>query len=193
MSAAVTEHSQVPASPAVPPGRPNGLGGKQIVARVVVIVALAFIVAMWIYAYTFAPDKPLAQLDDRSWAKRADNICDVRNDLLDANAEQTIEVSDGTPRMVGQAVQRATEIIEDALDEVVAVVPISDRDVGLIATWEGLYRTYIADRRIIEDRLLAGEDVELNETTLNGSPISLSIDDFAKHNFMERCSVPTGR
>lgn len=169
------------------------LSGKQIAARAGVLIGILFCLFMWVYAFGFADDKPLAQVDDSSWSERAKGICEVRNDLLDVNAEATILASDGTPHDVGVAVRKATDIIEDALDEVLAVRPTSARDVRLVNEWESLYRTYISDRRDVETRLLAGEAVELNETTLNGSPVSLTIGDFTKHNRMEACSAPSGR
>lgn len=169
------------------------LSGKQIAARTAVIAAILFCIAMWLYAFVFAADKPLAELDDHSWSQRAKQICDVRNDLLDENAAQALKVSDGSPQMLGVAVRRATDIIEETLGEVVAVRPTSQRDLRLVAQWEKLYRIYIADRRDVEGRLLAGQAVELNETTLNGSPVSLTIGDFTNHNRMPSCSVPSGR
>ncbi len=167
--------------------------GKQFAARTAVIGALVVIAAMWIYGFAFAPDKPVAQVDDSSWSQRAEQICKVRNDLLDRNAESGLAASDGSPQRLGQAVGAATDIIEDALEEVLAVRPTSDRDVRLVDEWEELYRIYIADRRDVERRLLDGEAVELNETTVNGSPVSLTIGDFTKHNRMVSCSAPSGR
>jgi len=63
----------------------------------------------------------------------------------------------------------------------------------LVREWERLYRIYIADRRAAEAKLANGENAELNETTLNGSPISATIDDFTKPNHMEACATPPGR
>ena len=180
--------------PPVDPDQPKrALTGKQIAARAAVLIGIGFCLFMWIYAFVFADDKPVAQLDDSSWSQRAAGICEVRNDLLDVNAEATILNSDGSPQVVGAAVRKATDIIEDALDEVLAERPTSERDVRLVNEWETLYRTYIQDRRDVETRLLAGEAIELNETTLNGSPVSLTIADFAKHNRMVECSAPSGR
>jgi hypothetical protein len=173
--------------------RPTKLSRAQIAARAGIILAILFIVMMWIYAFVLADDRPLADLDDNGWASRAEQICEVRDNLLDQNAANATAVADGSPQKLGQAVRVATDIIEDTLDEVLAVRPTSARDVRLVDEWETLYRVYIDDRRDVETRLLAGEAVELNETTVNGSPVSLTIGDFAKHNRMETCSVPAGR
>jgi len=165
---------------------------QQIAARVAIGVAIAFIVAMWLYAFIFASKSAVAKVSDSSWSKRAAEICDHRNDLLDQNARNTRESSDGSPQAVGRGVATGTDIIVAALDEVEAVLPASADDRKLIDEWDGLYRTYIADRRATEKKLAAGEAAELNETTLNGSPISATIADFAKVNNMDSCSAPTG-
>ena len=165
---------------------------KQLAARIAIGAAIALIIAMWLYAFLFASKNAVAKVSDSSWSKRAAAICDRRNDLLDQNAKNTRSNSDGSAQAVGVGVARGTDIIETALDEVEAVLPTSADDQKLIAAWDGLYRVYIADRRATEQKLAAGEAAELNETTLNGAPISDSIADFAKVNNMDSCSAPTG-
>lgn len=147
---------------------------------------------MWVYAFVFASETAVAKVADRSWAKRAQEICVRRNDLLEKNATDVRKTGDGSPQSIGAGVASATDIVEAALDEVVAVTPPSAQDQKLIGEWTKLYRIYIADRRATETKLLAGEKVELNETTVNGSPISDSISDFTKPNLMEACSAPSG-
>lgn len=165
---------------------------KQLVVRGALLLAIVLLVAMWIYAFVFADDSAVAKVQDRSWTKRAAQICDRRNDLLDLNAKNIRATTDGSPQAVGLGVSKATDIIEAALDEVLAVQPPSIEDRELIGTWESMYRTYIADRRATEAKLANGEEAELNETTLNGSPISATIGDFTKPNRMDSCAVPTG-
>ena len=165
---------------------------QQIAARVAIGIAIAFIVVMWLYAFIFASKSAIAQVSDKSWSERAEQICDRRNDLLDQNARDTRESTDGSPQAVGVGVARGTDIVEAALNEVEAVLPASAEDQELIAEWDRLYRIYIADRRATEKKLAAGEAAELNETTLSGSPISESIADFTKVNNMDSCSAPTG-
>ena len=165
---------------------------KQIAARVAIGVSILTIVVMWLYAFIFASKSAIAQVSDKSWSERAEQICDRRNDLLDQNARDTRESTDGSPQAVGVGVARGTDIVEAALNEVEAVLPASAEDQELIAEWDRLYRIYIADRRATEKKLAAGEAAELNETTLSGSPISESIADFTKVNNMDSCSAPTG-
>ncbi len=165
---------------------------SQLLARIAIGTAIAFLVAMWIYAFVFADNSAVAKISDKSWTKRAEQICTRRNDLLAENSKLIRETTAGTPQDVGRGVAKATDIIEAALDEVLAVTPPSAEDQKLISEWVKLYRVYLQDRRTTEAKLANGEKAELNETTLNGSPISESIDDFTKPNLMESCSVPTG-
>lgn len=165
---------------------------QQLLARAAIGIAILLIAAMWIYGFVFADDSAVAKVQDTSWTKRAQEICTRRNDLLDQNSTNVRKSSDGSPQAVGKGVSKATDIIEATLDEVLAVKPPSAHDQALIAKWEALYRTYIADRRATEAKLAKGEKAELNETTLNGSPISDSIGDFTKPNRMDACSVPSG-
>ncbi len=166
------------------------LNGRQKLARATVGLAILVIAAMWIYAFGFATKQAVAQVSDREWTKRAASICDRRNDLLTENAAATRATSDDTPQAVGRGVKLATDIIETALDQVLAVMPSSADDVAKIEEFERLYRIYIADRRAAELKLAAGEAAELNETTLNGSPISDTITDFTNPNRMAACAPP---
>lgn len=165
---------------------------NQWLARIAIGVAIVLIAAMWVFAFVFADDSAVAKIADRSWTTRAAQICDRRNALLDANSKIVRETTAGTPQDVGRGVAKATDIIEAALEEVLAVTPPSAQDQKLIGEWSKLYRIYIADRRATEVKLAKGEKAELNETTLNGSPISASIADFTKPNYMDSCSVPSG-
>lgn len=165
---------------------------QQLLARAAIGLAILAIAAMWIYGFVFADNSAVAKVQDTAWTQRAQNICTRRNDLLDQNSTNVRKTGDGSPQSVGQGVSKATDIIEAALAEVLAVKPPSAHDQQLIAKWESLYRTYIADRRATEAKLAKGQKAELNETTLNGAPISETIGDFTKPNRMDACSVPSG-
>jgi hypothetical protein len=177
------------------PGEPAGRGRapltlKQKLTRGALFASILLIVAMWIYAFGFASKKAAAQLDERAWSKRAEEICDRRNDLLAQNARATREADDDSPQAIGRGVRAGTNLIESALDEMVAVQPESESDIAKVAEFERLYRIYIADRRAAEGKLLAGEAAELNETTLYGAPISDTIMDFTNPNRMPSCAPP---
>ena len=82
---------------------------SQIVTRSAVGVAIAFIIAMWIYAFGgFASRQAAAKIEDRAWAKRAEQICVQRNDLLGKNADEIRKTTDGSPQAVGKGVKAAS-------------------------------------------------------------------------------------
>jgi hypothetical protein len=166
------------------------LSFTQKLTRGALLTAILLIIAMWVYAFGFASKKAAAQLDDNSWSKRAEQICDQRNDLLAKNARETRDANDDSPRAIGRGVEAGTDLIEAALDEIVAVQPASQSDIDKVAEFERLYRIYIADRRAAEAKLASGEAAELNETTLYGSPISDTIRDFTNPNRMPNCAPP---
>lgn len=166
---------------------------RQIAARVGVGAIIVLIIAMWIYGFLLADKEPLVKVSDKGWTERAEQICVARNAALDQLAADAIEVSDGSPEAVGRAVAEATNIIATALDDVTSVTVADAEDQRIINEWVRLYRIYLQDRKDVTAKLLAGQAVELNETTLNGSPISQTIGDFTKPNFMESCQVPSGR
>ncbi|CAB4891036.1 unannotated protein [freshwater metagenome] len=164
---------------------------SQILARTAVILSVLFLLGMWVYAFGgFATRKAAAKIDDRAWTKRAEQICVQRNALLATNADEIRKTTDGSPQAVGRGVKAATDLIEAAQNEIMTPKPTSAHDVRLVDTFDSLYRTYIADRRATEARLAKGEKAELNETMLNGSPVSETIADFTRPNLMDSCAVP---
>ncbi len=164
---------------------------SQKVARTAVIVMVAFIIGMWVYAFGgFADRQAAAKISDRTWSKRAEQICVRRNVLLAKNADEIRKTTDGSPQAVGRGVAAATNLIEAAQNEVMANRPVSDLDQKLIDQFDSLYRTYISDRRATETKLAQGIKAELNETMLSGSPVSETIADFTRPNLMNSCAVP---
>lgn len=163
----------------------------QIATRAAVGISIAFIIAMWIYAFGgFATRQAAAKINDRAWTQRAEKICVQRNSLLATNADEIRKTTDGSPQAVGKGVKAATDLIEIAQNQIMAQQPTAEQDIKLVSKFDELYRTYIADRRATEAKLANGEKAELNETMLNGSPVSETIADFTRPNLMDSCSVP---
>jgi hypothetical protein len=186
-----TRTDHLPTAAAAPPPPKAPLSRRQKITRVAVVAVVLGIVVMWIYAFGFASKRAAAAIEDKSWTTRAEQICETRNDLLKQNAIDAQDDADpGTPETVGRRVARATDLIEATLDEVVAVRPTGEEDLRKVAEFERLYRIYIADRRAAEVKLKNGEAAELNETTLNGSPLSDSINDITNPNRMTACAPP---
>jgi len=87
-------------------------------------------------------------------------------------------------------VDRATDILEQMLDDVVAVPPSGEKGADLVPMWEADYRTYLGDRRVFSDNLRAGDYGAFAETVLDGIPISDKIARFAGDNHMPACAPP---
>ena len=72
----------------------------------------------------------------------------------------------------GDLVDRATDVVERMLDDVVAVPPTDDKGAAIVPDWEADYRTYLADRRAYADVLRAGRNEAFTETAVDGIPLS---------------------
>ena len=179
-------------SPSGPAPEKRKLTGQQIAARTAVIAIIVGILAMWIYAFGFASKSAAAGLQDKAWVQRAEAICVTRNERM-ASVVKDFAKTDGGLAALHDSIKATTDLVEGALDDIVAVRPQSEHDQRLVDEWERLYRIYIGDRRAAEAQMAAGKRVELNETTLNGSPISMTIADFTNPNRMQACAPPVGQ
>ena len=160
--------------------------------RIVIVAAVVGLAAFWVYALFFASKEAINKIDDREWAERAESICEVaqeeRSELVD---ERVLDADD--PAMLAERasiVDRATEIVESMLDDVVAVTPSDDKGAAIVPQWETDYRTYLEDRRTFTERLQAGENVPFTETAVDGIPISEKLEQFASDNEMPSCAPP---
>ena len=160
--------------------------------RVLLTLVSLTIAVFWIWALFFPPKESVARLDDTAWTERADLICRqanlARNELADTR--RIDDVGDGALDQRAELIDRATEIVETMIDDVMAEIPRGDDDRALADTWAGYYRTLIADRRDYTEVLRSGENPPFPETTLDGAPISEYINDFTVANRMKACSSP---
>lgn len=174
---------------AVPP--PEERPPRRWVRWVLVLVCLP-IVAMWVYAYGFATKEAAVHLDDTAWTERAEGICSAanaqRDELFDAR-----KISDAGPDALlerADIVDEATAILEQMLNDIVAVRPAGAEDRALVAQWEGYYRTLLQDRKDYTAALRAGQPNRFDESVVDDQPLSSFLDDFAKPNFMPSCVSP---
>jgi hypothetical protein len=56
-------------------------------------------------------------------------------------------------------VDRATDIVEQMVDDVVAVAPTDEKGQAIVPDWEADYRTYLQNRRDFAEELRGGENV----------------------------------
>jgi hypothetical protein len=178
---------------AAPPSAPEQVPFRPSPWRYVVLAIVVLFAAFWVWALFFASKDSINGIDDADWSGRAQAICEAadaeRQDLADFR-----EVDDTDPAMLAERaaiVDRATDILEGMLDDVVAVQPAGAKGAELVPLWAADYRTYLGDRRTFSDDLRAGRDRPFAETVLDGIPISDKIARFAADNHMPACVPPS--
>jgi hypothetical protein len=159
------------------------------------VLVLAGFAVFWIWALFFASKEAVNKIGDREWAARAEQICTV------AKAER-LELTDFTridprdPDMRDQVLtladnlDRATDILEEMLNDIMAVAPSDPKGAQIVPLWEQDYRVYLADRRRFTDDVRAGSTESFAETAVEGIPISDKIETFAGDNEMPTCAPP---
>jgi hypothetical protein len=178
----------VAASPSAEP-----VGARPSAWRYVIVALMLGFAAFWIWALFFASKESVNRIDDRAWAQRAEAICARAGAERQALADYR-ELDGSNAAMLaerGALVDRATDIVTEMLDDVVAVVPSDEKGQQLIPLWEADYRTYLENRRAYADRLRAGEDVPFSEAAVDAIPISEKLATFAADNEMSSCKPPT--
>lgn len=145
----------------------------------------------WAYALFFASKEAVNRIADEAWARRAEEICAA----ADAERQQLADLrpySDDPAALAERAAlaDRATNLIEGALDDVVAVEPSDEKGRAIVPQWEEEYRRYIADRREYTVQLREGDGSAFSETAVNGIPVSDRLRVFANDNEMPSCAPP---
>lgn len=168
-----------------------------ITTKAVLAVLCLLMAAMWVYYFFFASDQGVYQLQDQTWRTTAQPICRAaqaeRATLADTGAGY---ITNPTPeQMVQRAdiVDRATDIIETMLDDIMVIPVASDRDRALLKVFDENYRIILADRRRYTTDLRAGRLVPYSETVVAGGPVSNVVLDFTagvKGNDVPECSPP---
>jgi hypothetical protein len=178
---------------ATPPAAPiDGGSRRRSPWRFVIMAIVALFAVFWIWALFFASKESINKIGDTAWAARAQQICEV----ADVQREQLADLRrvDPDDRAMlaerGNLVDRATDIVERMLDDVVAVVPNDPKGQNLVPQWERDYRTYIVDRREFADDLRAGKNDPFAENAVDGIPISAKLTRFAGDNRMPDCAPP---
>ncbi len=182
MSTAVAE----PGAPTSGPRRRNPF------VLAAILVAVAFIVFMWIYAFFFATDEGINRIGDRAWSAEAETICAAANEQRSALADYRTLDQVGTDALAERAeiVEQANTILATMLDELEQRPPNDAKGQRIIPTWLADWRTYLGNRIEYVADLRAGDGSGFAETEIDGSPISNFIGDVARQNEMPSCQVP---
>ncbi len=175
-------------TPRPAPARRSGFQPWRVVLTIVVVCFAVF----WIWALFFASKESINKIGDRAWAERAEAICVEADTRREALADLRV-VDEEAPAMVaerGDLFDRATDVVEAMLDDVVAVAPTDPKGADLVPRWEADYRTYLEDRRQFADVLRTGVNEPFSETAVDGIPISEKLSVFAADNEMPTCAPP---
>jgi hypothetical protein len=158
------------------------------------IVIVAALAGMWVYAFVFASKDGRYQVDDMTWRKAAETRCATASDEMAALASnEGGRITDPTVQQMAQRaslVDQATLIIEQTLADIGALPLDSTRDRQLVDAWLGYYDTVLADRREYTARLRDGRNEPYDETQVGGGPVSNVITDFTTANEMKSCAPP---
>jgi acetoin utilization deacetylase AcuC-like enzyme len=184
----MTSVDTLDAPPAADPPR------KSRVAKVVLIIVCALLVAMWIYAFGFASKKAAYRVDDAAWRERAEQVCKKweaeRLELVDMESGYIENPTSEQMQQRADLVEKATDILQSELDEVMAVRPTSVRDQDLIDTHRSHWEILIQDRRDYIERLRRLELAPYRETLVGDGPVSNVIIDFTTVNEIRSCAPP---
>lgn len=166
---------------------------RKLLVRGLLTVMMFGFAAFWIWALFFASKEAVNKIDDRAWTERAEQIClqaaEDRIELTDLRS-----IVDNDPELIRERadiVDRATDILEGMVDDLVAMTPADEKGQAIVPQWEADYRTYLQDRRNFADRLReTGENEPFYETKVDAIPISERIATFAGDNEMAACAPP---
>jgi len=165
----------------------------QKIARLIIVVACAGILAMWIYAFGFAPRESINRIGDDAWKARSEAHCQKAEDERFA-LQDLSQMDPNDPAALkkkADIVEIATDSLERAINKIAADTPSDDKGKALVPQWIADYRIYIQNRRdFIETLRTATRRPFLAETEVDGIPISEKIGKFARENDMKNCQPP---
>lgn len=165
--------------------------------KVLLSILLVLTASMWVYYFFFASEQGVYQLEDETWRLQAKPICQAAQDER-AKLEDTSEgyIENPTPEQMLQRadiVDEATAIVEQMLNDIVAIPVAGENDQIRMQVFEENYRIILEDRRRYTASLRAGELVAYTETVVGGGPVSNVVTDFTagvKGNDVPECSPP---
>lgn len=147
---------------------------------------------MWIYAFGFASKESVNKIGDQVWTSRSEEICrkaeQQRLSLVDLRRISDAGVNALTERAA--LIDKATDTLENAIEEISAIVPTDEKGKAIVPLWIADYKTLIQDRRDYANQLRTGENATFSESMFEGLPISEKISTFAADNRMTSCKAP---
>ncbi|HEY5663093.1 MAG TPA: hypothetical protein VIS05_03560 [Ilumatobacter sp.] len=172
---------------------PARIAARRFAAGALMLVGIAAFATFWAWALFFASKEAVNKIDDVAWAARAEQIC-IEADAARLELVDLRPITEAVPELVlerADIVDRATDILDRMVDDIVAVAPADPKGRAIVPAWEADYRTYLQDRRNYTATLrAAGENSAFYESQVDGIPISERIATFAGDNEMAACAPP---
>jgi hypothetical protein len=158
--------------------------------RVIVLVAIVAMVAMWGYVLylAFGPGRkpPPDQLSDPTFGRQAQAVCESAHD----------DVALLPPAVEADTAEERAEIVDQAnarfslmVAELRPLAPEGE-DGDVVAAWIDDWRTYLEDRRAYAEALRQDPEARLLVTARDREQITEYIDAFAADNHMPACATP---
>lgn len=171
-----------------PPSRTN----LQRLGRLSILIACIFIGAMWVYAFVFASRESINKIYDDEWSARSQTRCEQSATERTALTDMT-RIDEDDPQSLAiraDLVDRATDSIEEMVNDIEADKPSTEKGLALVPKWINDYRTYIEDRRDYANELRTGALPTFSETLVDEVPVSERLGKFARENEMRACQPP---
>jgi hypothetical protein len=151
---------------------------------------VTLLVLMWVYVLYLAigPGRqpPPDRLDDPTFARQAQLICDSAHDEVD---EVLPAFLSDDPSVRADAITRANDLFATMLDDLEAIAPRGE-DGDLVMKWLADWRTYLGDRQAYADALRVDPEARLLVTAKDQAQITEFIDAFAADNKVTACATP---
>ena len=158
--------------------------------RLLIGVAVAGMVAMWVYVLYLAigPGRqdPPDKLGDATFAIAAQERCE---EALDVVRQLPLASETRSADVRAEVVDDANASFAAMLDDLAAIVP-SGEDGEIVEDWLADWRTYLDDRERYAEALHEDPSSRLLVSPKQGQHITEYIDAFAQDNHMPACSTP---
>ena len=166
--------------------------------RISTLLAAIFclgLLAMWVYAFVFAPRDNPDKIGDRAWVAGAEIICAKSkaqlNQLPTAQSFLKIEPRTEALRQRADVGDRANEILRAMMAEVGATRPTDERGIRAVRLWLDDWTNLLANRQRQVGKWRAGVDDPFEESVSEKRvPIGTRMGQFARGNRMPSCQPP---
>lgn len=178
-------------TPAAP--HPTDKAAPRRWVRALLSVIVLGLVAMWVYAFVFAPRGGTNPVRDKAWTNGAEALCTQASaELKPLVFRKRIEgknKDEDLPDFVAN-LDQAYAIISKMLDGLEALPRTSDKAKVLVPQWITDYRVFQTNLHDWIEELRAGKIVEFGVgITDTGIPVNERINTFATENRIKSCST----